>query len=551
MSTDVVTTPLPEDPETLKEMVLQLLAADAAKDRELEQLRQYIARLVRDRFGPRSEKVDPRQLALFAAHGVDANDAAADSANDAAAADDEGVAEPVEEIVVRRRRRGGGRMKLPADLPRERVEHDLPEAEKLCPCCGTLRERIGSESSEQLDYVPASLKVIEHVRFKYACRACEEHVATAPPPPKPIEKGLPGPGLLAHVAVSKASEHLPCYRQEDVLARHGVEIPRQTLCRWLRETADLLAPLYERMACLVRLSEVIHTDDTTVPVLDPTLPHTRTGRFWIYAGDADHPYFVYDFTPSRKRDGPATFLADYTGYLQADAFAGYDGIYASQDVTQVLCWAHARRKFFEARTVQPTESACALAFLARLYAVEQEAATHCPEDVRTNRAAREAWHERRRALRQAKSLPILAEFRRWLEAAAASDNVLPKSPVGEAIRYVLPRWEGFTRYCEDGRLAIDNNLAERMLRPCAIGRKNWLFVGNDRGGRTAAVLYSIVMSAKANEVEPWAWLRDVLTRLAAIASRPGSAGPTEADLHALLPDVWLTTHPEARRRWSR
>lgn len=551
MSTDVAPSPLPEDSALLKEIVLQQAATIAAQRQELEQLQHYLARLVRDRFGPRSEKVDPRQLALFEANGTETRDAETNDtdANATGATANEPEDDPVEETVTFRRRRGGGRRKLPDHLPRERVEHDLTEKEKLCPCCGTLRDRIGSETSEQLEYIPASLKVLEHVRFQYACRACAEHVAIAPPPPKPIEKGLPGPGLLAQIAVSKASEHLPCYRQEDILARHGVEIPRQTLCRWLLETASLLSPLVAHMALLVRQSRVIHTDDTTVPVLDPQLPHCRTGRFWIYAGDADHPYFVYDYTPSRKRDGPATFLAGYTGYLQADAFSGYDGIYASRNVKQVLCWAHARRKFFDARTVQPTESACALAFLARLYAVEKEAQAACPEDVRTNRAAREAWHAQRRALRQAKSLPILAEFHRWLEGAAA--RVLPKSPVGEAIGYVMPRWDGFTRYCEDGALAIDNNLAERMLRPCAIGRKNWLFVGNDRGGQTASVLYSLVMSAKANEVEPWAYLRDTLTTLAEVASRSEGDGPGEADLHALLPDVWLTTHPEAHRRWSR
>lgn len=542
MSTDVAPSPLPEDSATLKELVLQQAAMITAQQQELEQLKHYVERLVRDRFGPRSEKVDPRQLDLF-----QANEAIAVPVQDPRAS--EVGAEPQAEVVIARKRRGGGRKELPASLPRERIEHDLPAPEKLCPCCGRPRERIGSETSEQLEYVPASLKVLEHVRFKYACRACEEHVAIAPPPPRPIEKGLPGPGLLAQVIVSKSSEHLPCYRQEDILARHGVEIPRQTLCRWLREAATLLAPLVSLMAQRVKQSRVIHTDDTTVPVLDRTLPHTRTGRFWLYAGDVDHRYFVYDFTPSRRRDGPATFLADYTGYLQADAFSGYDGIYASRSVTQVLCWAHARRKFFDARTVQPTEAACALAFLARLYAVEKEAAAARPDDFSTNRIAREAWHEQRRVLRQTKSLPILAEFRRWLEAATR--QVLPKSPMGEAIGYVLPRWEGFVRYCEAGFLAIDNNLSERMLRPCAVGRKNWTFVGSDRGGQTAAILYSVVMSAKANDIEPWAYVRDLLATLAESSSRTMSNAPDEAVLRTLLPDVWLARHPEAHRRWSR
>ena len=361
---------------------------------------------MRDCFGPRSEKVDPRQLDLF-----QANEAVAVPGQDPRASDVS--AEPEAEILVARTRRGGGRRELPANLPRERIEHDLSAPEKLCPCCGRPRERIGSETSEQLEYVPASLKVLEHVRFKYACRACEEHVAIPPPPPRPIEKGLPGSGLLAQVLVSKSSEHLPCYRQEDILARHGVEIPRQTLCRWLREAADRLAPLVSLMARRVKQSRVIHTDDTTVPVLDRTLPHTRTGRFWLYAGDVDHRYFVYDFTPSRRRDGPATFLDDYKGYLQADAFSGYDGIYASRSVTQVLCWAHARRKFFDARTTQPTEAACALTFIARLYAVEKEAAAACPDDFAANRIAREGSE----IIKSAQSLAQFSAVSMWLRLA--------------------------------------------------------------------------------------------------------------------------------------
>jgi hypothetical protein len=266
-----------------------------------------------------------------------------------------------------------------------------------------------------------------------------------------------------------------------------------------------------------------------VSVLDPSLPKTRTGRFWVYLGDAEHPYAVYDYTTSRKRDGPATFLADFAGYLQADAFAGYDGIYAAGTVQQVLCWAHARRKFFEAKEAHPGEAHAALAFIARLYEVEREA-----------KGADPAAHL---ALRQERSQPILAEFQAWLETIEPS--VLPKSPLGQAIGYVLPRWEGLSRYCEDGRLSIDNNLSERALRPCAIGRKNWLFLGSDQGGRTAAILFSVMASCKANQVEPFAYLRDVLTRLA--ESEPAHT----SELDALLPDAWLQNHPKAHRPWAR
>jgi transposase len=514
---------LPNDPALLKELVArqdatieQQVSTIDSLTSKVAQLEHYVAQLVRARFGPRSEKLDPNQLSLFEVIGEEPA---------------QPVGPTVETRIAAHVRRGGGRSALPADLPRERIEHDLNEEKKHCPGCGRMRERIGSETSEQLDYVPAQLKVVEHVRWKYACRACQEHVATAAPAAKPIDRGLPGAGLLAQLVVGKFSDHLPLYRLEDVFARAGMELPRSTLCRWARNAADLLEPLYALMVERVRRSRVIHTDDTPVPVLDPTLGHTRTGRFWVYCGDREHPYSVYDYTPSRKRDGPVTFLADYRGYLQADAFAGYDGIYAAGSVQQVLCWAHARRKFFEAKETRPREAHEALAWIARLYEIERE--------------AKNASQEERRALRQARALPLLAEFRAWL--VSLTGRVLPKSPFGQAVHYVLPRWEGFVRYCEDGVLAIDNNLSERTLRPCAIGRKNWLFLGNDRGGRTAAILLSFMASCKANQVEPWAYVRAMISEMSEHSR--GETLPTP--LATLLPDAWLVAHPEAYRPWSR
>ncbi len=498
--------------------------------RELDQLKHFVALLTRQRFGPRSEKLDPSQLSLFDEPEI----AAAASATPAA---------PSETVVREHRRRGGGRNSLPDHLPREIVEHDLSPAEKLCPGCGHERQRIGSDTSEQLEFIPAALKVIEHVRHKYACRQCQEHVARAPLPPQPIDKGLPGPGLLATLIVGKYSDHLPLYRLEDVFARHGVELPRSTLCRWAAQVAELLAPLYQLLAQRVRASKNIHTDDTPVSVLDPNLPHCRTGRFWVYVGDEANPYTVYDYTARRKRDGPVKFLGDFQGYLQADAFAGYDGIYTAGQVQQVLCWAHARRKFYEARTNQPEPAHAALGFIVRLYAVERAAKELAQREAWNlcDAAQREHWHASRGELRQSQALPVLAEFRAWLESAQR--DVLPKSPVGQAIRYVLPRWDGLTRYCQDGALAIDNNVAERTVRLCAIGRKNWTFLGSDNGGRTAAILFSFTATCKANAVEPFAYLRDLLTQLPSL--------PAGADLSPLLPDRWLATHPEAHREWSR
>jgi len=224
----------------------------------------------------------------------------------------------------RRRRQGHGRNRLPEHLPREHVIHELSEEERLCPCCGELRVEMGRETSEQLEYVPAAMKVIVHERIKYACRQCEEHVAIAAKPPQPIERGLPGPGLLAHTVLSKYGDHLPLYRQEDIFARYGVAIRRSTLCNWTASSADLAEPLYERMCRQVLRSAVVHTDDTSVKLLDASLGHARTARFWAYIGDKEHPYSVYDFTDSRARDGPAKFLDGFEGYLQADAYGGYD-----------------------------------------------------------------------------------------------------------------------------------------------------------------------------------------------------------------------------------
>lgn len=503
----------------------------AQMQRELEQLKHFVALLQRQRFGPRSEKLDPNQLSLF-------EESAEEAAQQEASSD-----EPAETVVREHRRRGGGRNPLPDHLPREIIEHDLSDEEKCCPGCGQERTRIGSDTSEQLEFIPASLKVIQHVRHKYACRACEGEVTRAQMPPQPIDKGLPGPGLLAALVVGKYSDHLPLYRLEDYFARHQVELSRSTLCRWAAQTAELLAPLYDLMAQRVRLSKNIHTDDTPVNVLDPNLPHCRTGRFWDYVGDGANPYSVYDYTARRKRDGPARFLNDYEGYLQADAFAGYDGIYAGGSVKQVLCWAHARRKFHEARTNQPELAHRALGFIARLYALERRTKDLAEREEWNLREAkgRVRFHTARYQLRQEHALPILDEFHTWL--SETKRDVLPKSPVGRAIRYVLPRWDGLTRYCEDGALAIDNNLAERTLRLCAIGRRNWTFLGSDNGGRTAAILFTFTASAKANQVEPWAYLRDILARMPAMSA--------DADLTPLLPDHWLADHPEAHRTWSR
>lgn len=508
--------PLPQDVGLCHAVIEQLTQSNTDLTRKLAQVEHYLAQLLRQRYGPRSEKCDPAQLALF--------DAAAEESPAA------GATKPaVAETPVRgHTRRGGGRNELPADLPRQRIEYPLPPEQLPCPCCGQERTKFGAEVSEQLEFVPASLLVIEHVRFKYACRHCQEQVAVADKPPQPIDKGIPGPGLLAATITGKYGDHLPLYRLEDIFARHGAELSRATMCGWMRQSAELLVPLYELFKRRVLASRVIHTDDTPVEVLDASLPHTRTGRFWVYVGDRRQPYVVYDYTPSRKRDGPAEFLKDYRGYLQADAFGGYDGIYAGSGgkIVEVGCWAHARRKFFEAKATASKAAHEGLARIGQLYALERQA------------QEAELPAEALRTLRQEQALPKLMDFRPWLEELRLDS--LPKSPIGTAARYALGNWQALVRYCEDGELAIDNNAAERAVKPCAIGRKNWLFCGSDGGGRTAAILFTMTTSAKRHNLDPFAWLREVLTRLPLL--RATHALPPDELLQPLLPDAWQPSH---------
>jgi transposase len=504
--------PLPSDLVLCHEIIRQQADTIRESQRRIEQLEHQVELLVRRQYGPRRESVDPDQLRLFTD----------DACEDVAEATTEAPPES-EDAKPKRRWRRKGRQTLPESLPRKRVEYELDAEELPCPDCGHTRTKIGEEISEQLEYVPSSLLVIQHVRCRYACRACQEHVALADKPPQPIDKGLPGPGLLAQTITSKYSDHLPLYRLEDIFARHGVELSRATLCGWMASCAELLTPLYDLMVKRVLVSIVIHTDDTTVPVFDPTLPKTRTGRFWDYIGDVRNPYVVYDYTPRRTRDGPERFLKGFRGYLQADAFSGYDRMCAGPDVIEVACWAHVRRKFFESRTSAPVPAHAALARIRQLYKIESAAEEFSTED--------------RRALRQRDSVPLLTAFGEWL--TDQKRLALPKSPIGQAIAYARSNWEALGRYPEHGDLSIDNNLAERMLRAQAIGRRNWTFLGSDRGGRTAAVLYSFTGTCRHHDIDPFAYLADVLRRL--------PSHPTE-QLDELLPDLWFTSHPSARRK---
>jgi transposase len=535
---------LPDDPDVLRRMIIELLSTLHERDRRVGQLEHRLDQLLRQLYGPRAERVDAAQLKLFAAELLAAQEQAA-----AEAADTEPEPAPT---APPGKRPGHGRRRLPENLRRERVEHELSQAERLCPCCGQDRTRIGEEVSEQLEYRPASMFVIEHVRAKYTCRHCQENPPEAPPelspeapsvsdsdpapagdddssnrshvvviadkPSQPIAKGLPGPGLLAHLSVCKFHEHMPLNRCERRYAREGVHIPRSTLCGWVMQSADLLRPLFALMGDRVRQSKVVHTDDTPVPVQDKSRDKTRRGRFWVYIGDEAHPYTVFDYTPSRARDGPVRWLAGFKGYLQADAFAGYDGIYASGgggDVIEVACWAHGRRKFYDARLVAPGPAHTAIAYVRQLYNVEDLA------------KRQQLNAEQRGALRREKSRPMLDQFHTWLRDA--SRDALPKSPMGQAIGYALNQWDALYRYTDDGDLAIDNNVSERAMRRVALGRKNFTFLGADAGGRAAAVHYSFAATVERHGLNAWLYLRDVISR---IGDTPLS------QLDSLLPDRW-------------
>ena len=510
---------LPKDLEACHAMIEQLLASLGDAHRKIGTMEHQLQQVLRRLYGRSSEKVDPKQMALFA-------ELLAQADAQTAPLDPPVPAEPAPTPVARK---GHGRRKLPADLPRQRVVHDLDEADKPCPCCGEARQVIGQDVSEQLDYVPAKVKVIEHVRLKYACKACEAaavpggpQIVTAEKPLSPIEKGLAAPGLLAHVIVSKYADHLPLHRLERIFRRHKIDLARSTMCDWARQSAESLAPLYDAMVRDVLGSKVIHTDDTPVDVQDKQLGKTRTGRFWVYRGDQAHGQIVFDYTPSRKRDGPMAFLNDWgkdePRFLQADAFGGYDGIYAGQaggQVTEVACWAHTRRKFHEAALSDPANSARALAIIRLLYDVETRAKKQFGAQTQDGHAR--LLSAIRLELRQERAAPRLAEFKTWLEGldVSAGGTVLPKSPMGQAAAYALNQWDALTVYTTDGDLNIDNNPAENALRRIALGRKNWLFAGSDRGGRTAAVLFSLIATCQRHRVEPLAYLRDVLTRIAA------------------------------------
>jgi transposase len=493
------------------ERVLDQTAADydLLKEKHAE-LAETLALLRRYIFGQRRERFidDPGQGHLFDIPEIlnEPEPAASASPDDAAAQRSTAARSP------RRTRLD--------HLPHIRIPHDVPESEKTCSCCGGPKTCIGEDVSRELDFIPARLEVRVHVLPKYACPKCRDGVVSPPVPPKVVPGGIAGVGLVSFVIVSKFADHLPLYRLEDILMRYGVYLSRSTLCDWVRNAADLLKPLAELQKTLVLQSPILWTDDTPVTVLGGKKGGSSTGRFWVYIGDAEHPYSVYDFTMSRARDGPAEFLKDYRGFLHADAYGGYDGIFlgSAGGILEVACWAHARRKFFDARSNAPREANQVLEWIQQLYDIEDRALDFTAAE--------------RQALRQQESAPILDRIETYLDELTR--RILPKSALGKAMTYARNQWSALRRYVSDGRLTIDNNVSERTLRLQAIGRKNWEFLGSAEAGPRAAVLFTILAGAKRHRLEPWAYLRDVLLHL--------SVGDT--DLERLLPDRWGASHPE-------
>lgn len=468
-----------------------LLAVIEALRQENDYLRLQLAKARRERFGRSSE----RGADLLAQLPLLLNDQAP-AASHASDPDNKKASFP-------RRARAPRRQSLPEFLPRE--EHVLVADDTCgCPSCGGMLKRLGEDVSETLEFIPASFKVIRTVRPKLACGRCDTIVQAAAPA-RPIARGLAGPGLLAQVLVAKYCDHQPLYRQSAIYARHGVALSRSTLADWVAGSSQLLRPLVQALHRYVMGAEKVHADDTPVPVLAPGRGRTRTGRLWTYVRD-DRPAGIeqpaavwFAYSSDRKGAHPQKHLKYFRGIVQADGYAGFNVLYESGRVLEAACWAHVRRKFYDIAEQQSSPEALqALGRIAELYGVESQ--------------IRGEWPDVRRRVRQARAGPRLEALHDWLHETLRS--VARKSALAGAIRYALTRWAALTRYVDDGRIEIDNNAAERALRVVALGRKNYLFAGSDAGGHSAAALYSLLGSAALNGMEPMAYLREVLARIA-------------------------------------
>lgn len=532
MDTDVLLLPdlsaLPDDPVVLKQLVVQLFEELQKANARLQRQEHHMHLLLKRIYGSTSEKLNPQQGVLFDPQLGEEQTTPSTPAPPPAASP------------VSKNRDRHGRGRIPGEIERKEVTHDLSEVEKAALGGVENLIELPAETSEQLDWRPSALFVTIHVRKKYARKEqlpesgltlAEQNVVLARKPPEAIPGALAGAGLMAQVIVSKGADHLPLHRLEGIFKRQGVRISRQTMDGWWLQTAEFLRPLYTLAIRVVLDSHVIHTDDTSVKIRDAWRKLKHTGRFWPYVGDPLHPLTVFDYTTNHKRDGPDAFLKNYRGYLQADAFNGYDGIYLESEgrIIEVGCWAHARRKFHESRRLDSVRMETALAWIGKLYAVEKDLRERCQGEWQ--HLALEERAVRIAAERQERSRPLLDRFHTWLEPEAS--RVLPKSPVRGAMDYTLNNWAALSIYPDDGWLDIDNNEGENSLRGICLGRRNWLFCGSDRGGRAAAIHFSLLASCKRHGHDPWVYFRDVLTRLPAMLP-----GASEEELLMLLPHRW-------------
>jgi transposase len=501
---------LPDDPETLKQLLSDVLLERQSNLGKITQLQEQVA-LLRDRlFGRKSEQTsDPEspQLPLLNEAEVLAEQPNGDGQDDV---------ETVELRPVAVSKPRGKRQSLPAELPRIEVIHELPEHELTCEC-GCRKHVMGEETSEQLEIIPMQIRVIKHIRKTYTCKGCERAPVTADKPAQLIEKSLASPSVLAMLLTTKYADGLPLYRFETVLSRHGIDIPRQTLARWVIQCGELLQPLLNLMRDKLLDSPVIHCDETRVQVLkEPNRDPSSHSWMWVQTGGPPNkPVILFEYTASRAQEVPLRLLAGYRGYLMTDDYAGYNAVAAQSGVERLACWAHARRKFVEAQKVQPKgktgRADIALGMINKLYGIERE--------------LKDVSDEQRHHGRQQHSLPLLAQLKAWLEKT--QPQVTAQNALGKAVNYPASNWSRLERYIEAGHLPIDNNAAERAIRPFVIGRKNWLFSDTPKGATASAQLYSLVETAKANGQEPYAWLCHILERL--------PQATTVEDYEALLP----------------
>ncbi len=478
---------LPTETQELQKMVSQLQLKLKWYEEQFR-LRQH------QRFSASSEKA-PEQFELF---------------NEAELCLDEvqeDMDEPEKETITYTRKKPG-RKNLPSDLPREEIRYELSESEQVCDCCGNDLHVCGEDTSEQLEIIPAKVTVIKHIQVKYACRGCEEGIKTAPKPAQPIPRSIATPSLLAYIIASKFLDSLPLYRQETIFKRLNIDISRANMSNWMLKSSEFLTGYYERLHDHLLLGKIIQADETTLRVINDGRDGTPKSYMWVYQqGDyqSEHPIVLYDYQPTRAGQHAKNFLEGFSGYLQVDGFPGYHVLQtADGSILLVGCMAHARRKFDEAFKALPKESKkkpgmaqMAINKIARLYTIEKQIKNLTPEQ--------------RFLIRQEKSKPILDELKAWCDKSVV--KTIKDSAIGKAIRYMLNQWVYLIRYIDDGNLQIDNNAAERSIKPFVIGRKNWLFNQTPRGATASAVLYSIVQTAKANNLEPFAFLKHILTEI--------------------------------------